>query len=169
MALEIRQRDAHDLGDLATIANLVRKLDGYGGPNIFSSPDLLDAWVATDGADVCGHVALHRSTAASVMELAAEVTGWPMHRLIVVSRLLVAPTCRRRGVGRLLLAQAVVGAHALDSWPILDVGIQFKPALALYESCGWKSAGRVTFPFRDGATMRQADSVVYIGPKPGDD
>jgi GNAT superfamily N-acetyltransferase len=102
------------------------------------------------------------------MALAAEATGWPTERLVVVARLLVATTVRRRGVGRMLLSHAVAEAHTGDRWPVLDVAVQFHGAIALYESCGWTCAGQVTFFFRDGRTVREADSLVYLGPAPAD-
>jgi RimJ/RimL family protein N-acetyltransferase len=68
----------------------------------------------------------------------------------------------------MLLGHAIAEAHTRNRWPVLDVAAQFDAAIALYESCGWTRAGRVTFPFRDGGTMREADSLVYLGPEPPD-
>jgi GNAT superfamily N-acetyltransferase len=164
-----RRRRADDLEELTRMAEAVRGLDGYPprSPDLFVGPEVLAAWVAVDEGIVVGHVALHRTSADPVMTLASEATGWAAGRLVVVARLLVAPTSRRRGAGRLLIDHAVAEAHTRDRWPVLDVATHFHPAIALYESCGWTCAGPVTFVFRDGTTMREADSLVYVGPRPG--
>jgi GNAT superfamily N-acetyltransferase len=149
------------------MAEAVRRLDGYPprSPDLLVSPEVLAAWVAVDRGIVVGHVALHRTSAEPVMRLAGEATCWPTQRLVVVARLFVGPTIRRRGVGRMLLGHAVAEAHSRDRWPVLDVAAGFYRAIALYESCGWTCAGQVTFVFRDGTTTREADSLVYIGPR----
>jgi GNAT superfamily N-acetyltransferase len=166
--MELRRRRLDDMEQVAGVAELVRSVDGYPprSPDLFVGPEVLAAWVAADAGMVVGHVALHRTSAEAVMRLAGEATSRQADRLVVVARLFVAPTIRRRGVGRLLLGRAVAEAHAMDRWPVLDVASGFQPAIALYESCGWTCAGSVTFEFRDGATMRKADSLVYLGPRP---
>ncbi len=168
--MEVRHRQAGDVEEVTQVAEAVRRLDGYPPrlPDLFAGPEVLAAWVAVDEGVVVGHVALHRTSAEPVMTLAREATGWPTERLVVVARLLVAPPIRRRGVGRLLLGHAVTEAHIRDRWPVLDVAAQFGAAIALYESCGWRRAGPVSFLFRDGTTVREADSLVYLGPRPPD-
>jgi GNAT superfamily N-acetyltransferase len=168
--VEIRRRHDGDLGQLERVADAVREQDGYPprAPALFTGPHVLAAWVAVDGGDVVGHVALalHEAGARATMALAGEATGWPAERLVVVSRLLVATTARRRGAGRGLLGNAVAEAHARDLWPVLDVATHFEPAVALYEAEGWTRAGEVTFRFRDGTDTRDAHSFVYLGPRP---
>jgi GNAT superfamily N-acetyltransferase len=153
---------------LARVADAVGRLDGYRLADVFSDREVLAAWVAEDAGVVVGHVALHVASAPPVMALAAAATGWPAERLAVVSRLLVAPTVRRRGAGGMLLDHAVAEAHALNRWPVLDVAAELAAAIALYGSRGWMRAGPVTFPYRDGTTVRQASSFVYLGPRPLD-
>jgi GNAT superfamily N-acetyltransferase len=166
--MEVRRRQTSDVEELDCLADSVCGLDGYPlrGPDLFSSPETLAAWVGVDAEAVAGHVALHPASAAAVMAVATQATGWATERLVVVARLLVAPTVRRRGVGRMLLDHAVAEAHRRNRWPVLDVAAQFVGAIALYESCGWTYAGPVTFRFRDGTTVREADSLVYVGPRP---
>jgi GNAT superfamily N-acetyltransferase len=166
--LEVRLRRACDVEELHRVADAVRALNGYPPRqrDLFSAPEALAAWVAVDAGAVVGHVALHGAGAAPVIALAATATGWPAERLAVVSRLLVAPAARRRGAGAMLLDHAVAEAHAIERWPVLDVATQFDAAIALYQSRGWTRAGRVSFPFRDGTTVRAADSFVYLGPPP---
>jgi GNAT superfamily N-acetyltransferase len=171
--MEVRQRQAGDIDELASIAAAVHSLDRYPPSgwladisSFLSSPNALGTWVAVDAGSVVGHIALHPASAAAVMAIAAEATGWPMERLAAVARLFVTPTKRRCGVGRRLVDHAVAEAHRRERWPVLDVAAHFNRAIALYESCGWSCAGPVTFQFSDGTTLHEAHSVVYLGPRP---
>jgi len=166
--VEIRRRDAGDLDQLERVAEAVRASDGYPprAPDLFTGPHVLAAWVALADGEIAGHVALHETGASATMACAVEATGWPADRLVVVSRLLVAPTARRGGIGRRLLGTAAAEARAGRRWPVLDVATQFDAAIALYESEGWTRAGVVTFRFRDGAVTRDGTSFVYLGPRP---
>jgi GNAT superfamily N-acetyltransferase len=58
-------------------------------------------------------------------------------RTAVVSRLFVAPRARGRGIGALLIGQAVAEARRRDLHPVLDVVASDAAALALYERLGW--------------------------------
>ena len=167
-SVEIRRRHAGDVEELERLAKTVRASDGYPPrvPDLFTGPQVLTAWVAVADGEIVGHVALHETGASATMASAARATGWPAERLVVVSRLLVAPTVRRGGIGRQLLGTAVAEAHAGGRWPVLDVATQFDGAVALYESQGWIRAGVVTFRFRDGTGTRDARSFVYVGPRP---
>lgn len=166
--MEVRRRRLEDGAELTSLAAAARELNGYPPrmPDLFSSPETVAAWIAIDADAIVGHIALHATSAAPVMALAAAVTAGPIERLVVVARLLVAPNARRRGAGGMLLDRAVAEAHARERWPVLDVAAEFADAIALYESRGWTCAGRARFHFRDGTTTREADSLVYIGPKP---
>jgi GNAT superfamily N-acetyltransferase len=152
------------------LAEAVRASDGYPprSPDLFTGPEVLAAWVAVEDGLVVGHLGLHETGAEAVMALAGKATGRPAERLAVVARLLVAPTSRRRGLGRRLLSHAVNEAHRADRWPVLDVAREFAAAHALYEACGWTRVGGVTFQFHDGDALRDAESFVYLGPQPPD-
>ena len=98
-----------------------------------------------------------------VMDLARATTGLDDDRLIVLARLLVAPTARRRGVGQALFQRAAAEAVNLGRRAILDVLIEHTAAIRLYEESGWNRVGRVTWHLPDG---RPLDEYVYISPSP---
>lgn len=165
----VRPRDDADLDGCVAVAVAVHESDGYPPylPTDLRSflvcPDAYGAWVVEDGGEIVGHVALHRRSLAPVMALAARSLHQPVERLGVVARLLVAPTGRRRGVGRALLAVAGADAIARGLYPVLDVAIQFEGAVRLYEACGWTRAGEVTTRLSDEVSITEH---VYLGPHP---
>lgn len=119
--------------------------------------------MAEDDGALVGHIALHPNGSPEVMALAAQATGQAPDRLLVVARLLVAGTHRRRGIGRALLTEATHAAHARGMWPILDVATHFSGAVDLYERAGWRCAGTVLVPITGHEPL---DEFVYIGPPP---
>jgi GNAT superfamily N-acetyltransferase len=165
----VRRRQGADLDRCAQLAETVHRVDGYPSflqgdlRSFLTGPGAVAGWVAEDGEAIVGHVGLHASSSDAVMALAAEATGWPAQRLGVVARLLVAPSTRRLGAGRSLLAAAATAAAERDLWPILDVVPRFEAARRLYEASGWVCAGRVTVRLPDASTI---DELVYIGPAP---
>ena len=66
--MEIRRRTNDDLVRAVDLAELVHELDGYprylpGDLRSFlASEDALASWVAVEGSELVGHVALHRRT-----------------------------------------------------------------------------------------------------------
>lgn len=149
------------------LAELVRRRDDYPKyvvgqlRDFVVVPDALDAWVAVDGSDIVGHVALHPRSSGPVMELAARTTGRSPEGLAVVARLMVASSARRRGVGRTLLDTACSAAAARGRLPVLDVLEEHRAAIALYRRCGWTRLGRVVVVLSDGTTFEED---VYAGP-----
>ena len=145
----------------------VHALDGYpmilpGGDvgRFLSRPEAVAAWVAVVGERVVGHVALHDVTSKPVMDL---VDGrFPDPPAVYVSRLLVDPDARRRGIGRRLLAHATQVARTLGRRPFLDVvATSGSPAaLALYADGGWEEIGLVRVEL-DGTSV---DEHVYRAP-----
>lgn len=126
--------------------------------------DATGAWVADRAGIVVGHVALHpRSSSNAVMVLAEEATGLPAPQLAVVARLLVSPTERRAGIGRLLLDAAADRAAQLGLWPILDVVAESEVPIRLYEEAGWTCVGKVTVTFGRSGPI---DEFVFLGPPP---
>jgi GNAT superfamily N-acetyltransferase len=164
----VRPRREEDLDQCVRMAEAVRHQDGYpvfletDFRTFLVAPDALAAWVAEEAGQVVGHVALHQLTLPQAMAIASAALGQPVERLAVVARLLVAPSARQRGVGRLLLEAATDQARTLARWPILDVCADFGPAVALYERHGWVRAGSVPLHL-DG---RDIEELVYLAPPP---
>lgn len=163
----IRNRSPSDGAALEAIASETHQLDGYP---VYLPDDLksfvmdegaLGAWVAATGAEVLGHVALHRTSAVEVMKMVLATTGLAEDSIVFVARLLVAPTARRRGVGRALLEKATQEAGSLGRRAFLDVVRDHRAAIALYEECGWRSIGSVDWTLPGDLPLRE---LVYISP-----
>lgn len=168
MEVSVRRRVTADLDACECLAFDVWRIDGYpvyGADDLrefIAVPDALDAWVAEVANEVIGHVALRPSASPGVLTVASEVAGRNGDRMSAISRLVVSPTVRRRGIGALLLATAVKGALDLDRWPILDV-VASSPAVAFYDRLGWRRAGVAQVPIPNGTTI---DEVVFLWPDP---
>lgn len=165
----VRTRTDADLDECERLAEAVLHGDGYppylpGDLRSFlAAPGALAAWVAEEDRRIVGHVALHQQSSMPVMALACARTARSADDLVVVARLLVSPTARRRGIGRSLLHTAATAALAEDRWPILDVVPHLTAARWLYERSGWTCAGTVTVPLPNGAAITE---LVYLGPTP---
>jgi GNAT superfamily N-acetyltransferase len=168
--VQIRGRTEADRCAIDELAKVVHANDNYpvyvGGDllSFIFVPDAIGAWVADRAETVVGHVALHpRSSSKAVMALAEEGTGLPAAQLAVVARLLVSPTERRAGIGRLLLGIATDRAAQLGLWPILDVVAGSEAPIRLYEKAGWTCVGKVTVTFGQSGPI---DEFVFLGPPP---
>lgn len=163
----IRPRTDADFHRCVEIARAVHEVDGYplylptDLRTFLDSPDAYGGWVAEEAGEIVGHVALHPRTSNAVLTLASGVLGQRVDRLGIVARLLVAPSGRRRGVGRALLEKASGEALARGLWPILDVAKQPEAAIQLYETCGWTPLGDVTLHLGCDFSL---DERVYRGP-----
>ncbi len=120
-------------------------------------------WVAEQDGRVIGHVALHDAAPDPLIEVARRATGLPPEKLVVVARLLVDATVRRRGLASTLLDHATAAAHASGRRPALDTAKINTKAMALYAARGWSLAGDVTVDFGAGGHL---DMWVYVGPEP---
>ena len=165
--MELRDRHAGDLEDLVALAARVHEADAYpmylpeGDLTRFlTRPEPFAAWVAVQGEQLLGHVALHSETSPPVMELISELSG--ERPPLYIARLMVDVDARRAGAGRRLLDRARREAVAAGCIPYLDVVEQHSEsaAIALYRDEGWEEIGRVRFAFADGAL----DEVVFRGP-----
>ena len=164
--MRVRTRTPEDIAALATVGQRVRAKDGYprylpGGDHVafLVHPEPIAAWIAEDGDDIVGHVALHPSTSAVVIEAirASGIAG----PLGVVSRLLVDPDHRRTGLGRHLLEVARRHAEELDLVPVLDVIATSAGPIELYRNAGWIELARVDYTFPDG---QHVEELVFRGP-----
>ena len=89
---------------------------------------VLGAWL---GSDLVGMLGLQRE---EMRKLAHKATLWGMY---------VAPNARRRGVGRQLIAQALLRAAAMTGVRQIHLGVNASnaEAIALYEAALFKSFG----------------------------
>src|ERR1022692_4504967 len=117
--IDVRARSPADLAACVGVLRLVRVSDGYpafwpANPERWIAPDWEHlAWVATDAQRaICGHIALHRADGHAASQLWTEATGRGPDSLAAVARLFVAPSGRRRGVGKALLDVATETAYA---------------------------------------------------------
>ena len=164
----VRARSDDDLSACEQLARSVYLADGYpvfvyddDFRGFVASPGELAAWVVEDDTGIVGHVALHRTTSLPVIGLVRSQLGVRSRELGVIARLMVAPSARRRGLGRELLEIAAAKACDLGLVPILDVVTRHEPAVALYESAGWTQIGKVDCDLPDGTTVEE---LVYRAP-----
>lgn len=165
----IRPRRDDDLPACADLVREAHAADGYPRylpadiAAFLAPPDPYGCWVADEGGEVLGQVALVPRGLPATLEAAAEALGKAEGQLAVVARLLVSPRARGQGAGRLLLTEATEAAHTRGLHPVLDVDTGLAAAIALYESQGWTRAGQVTVRFSFGGTLTE---YVYLGPQP---
>ena len=124
-----------------------------------TEPEPRAAWVAVEDRRIVGHVALNDETApgATAVVRDAGIT----EPVGFVARLLVDPSVRRTGIGRMLLAHALDAAVADGLVPVLDVVADARKAIALYESTGWVRLGSADLELPDGTSITE---LVYRGP-----
>jgi GNAT superfamily N-acetyltransferase len=164
----VRPRREADLDGCEQLAQVVYELDGYPGhwPTdlraFLAEPGAIAAWVAVADDEIVGHVALHPDSSDAAMSLAVSTTGLPLSSFGFVSRLFVAPTARRSGIGRALLEKAEEHARRRGLCPILDVVTLFQAAIELYETSGWTRAGKVVAHIPGDVTLEE---FVYVAPQ----
>jgi GNAT superfamily N-acetyltransferase len=140
--LKIQPRRDEDMSACVNALSAVHHADGYpvtwpSDPARWLTPDgLLEAWVALDGREALGHVAITR-TAPGL----ARGTGLPAGQLASVARLFVTPPARRYGVAQALLAAAEAAAASCGLRLALEVEDGGKAAISLYERSGWRHVG----------------------------
>ena len=165
----VRPMAAADAEDLLRLALEVHRRDGYPRylpddlAGFISSSHQDEAWVAESGGRIVGHVALHRAAVSPMLPAAQRATGLSPDRLAMLARLLVAPTVRRQGIARQLIAVAVRHAQALGRRVVLDVVKEADAAIRLYESLGWTRLESLQLPIHDGQVL---DLWVYLSPAP---
>lgn len=128
--MEIRLRTDADLPALLAALKATHEVDKYPVlPNHVTREWLLEgddgmAWVAEDGGDVVGHIAI------------ADTEEDP--RSLSVHRLFVRPTARGRGVASALLKTVETYARVLGQDLFLEVVSHNTDAMRLYEARGWR-------------------------------
>jgi GNAT superfamily N-acetyltransferase len=164
----VRPRRAADLPACERLVRVVYELDGYPGhwpsdlPAFVAGPGAIGAWVAVAGDEIVGHVALRPDSSEAAMRLVLSTTGLGAGSFGFVSRLFVAPTARRSGIGRALLQTAAEHARGRGLLPVLDVVTRFGAAIELYETSGWTRAGKVVARIGGGVTLEE---FVYVAPR----
>ena len=140
-------RRTGDLDACVAVLAAVHAADGYpalwpADPHRWLTPrELVGAWVARRAGEVVGHVCLCRAEEGASAVIWSAASGLPVGRLGAVSRLFVAPTARRQGLGERLLLAACDEARRLGRHPVLEVLRQDRAAAALYERLGWRRVG----------------------------
>ncbi|MFG2697566.1 GNAT family N-acetyltransferase [Kitasatospora sp. NPDC048407] len=160
----IRPRRDDDLPSCVRALAGVYESDGYPAywptePKHWLTPtELLGVWVAANGPEVLGHVALTHSGPV----LAAAV-GLPEDQLAAVARLFVGVPARRGGLAGALLERAAQAAVEGGRRPVLEVESGAAGAIALYERAGWQFVCTAT---ANWLTPAGEPAVVhtYLGP-----
>lgn len=169
-AVLVREKAEGDAAGCLHLLLEVHARDGYPlylprDVPAFLTPEYEAAgWVAEQDGRVLGHVALHRPSLDPTLAAARRATGLPAERLVLVSRLFVAPDLRRTGVGRGLLRHATEHARALGLRAVLDVGQTLAAPAALYESEGWTRVDALHLPLGQDRVL---DLWVYVSPDAG--
>ncbi len=170
----VPRTDTHMPG-CAELARTTHRIDGYPivlqADSFVATHCALGAWVALSGAgvagagvagaEVVGHVALHDRTSEAVAELLNTSGVVDPARVGVVSRLMVSPDARGRGLGAALLETAAQAARDRHLRPVLDVVTRQRSAIRLYQRAGWERVGAVSVGLPNGEIV---DEYVFLGP-----
>ena len=140
----IRPRRDCDIPALAAALVEVHALDGYPVEGV-ANPEawlrlvnMLGAWTAQVDGQPIGHVALtDPGPGDDAAHIWHEQTGAPLHTLVVLGRLFVAPSTRGHALGRRLTQTATEAANAAGLRAVLDVMNKDHAAIHTYESLGW--------------------------------
>ncbi|WP_228973156.1 GNAT family N-acetyltransferase [Streptomyces sp. DH12] len=165
--LTIRPRGDDDIPGCVAALATVHAADRYpvdwpvDPEGWLTPPGLLGAWVAVDGGDVLGHMALTRP-----MEAPPVAVGLPARRLVGVARLFVDLRARRRGVAARLLDEATRVAADRGRTPVLEVEAGATSAIRLYERAGWSRVGSSAGDWTT-ADGRVARLLWYVAPSAG--
>ncbi len=123
----------------------------YGGPDRTSMD--ASSFEPPDGAFLVGYE-LGRPVAMGGWRRRPDVAALGRGRSAEVKRMYVAGHVRRRGLGRVLLAQLEASARAAGSdLMVLETGLAQPEAIALYESAGYVPVGSFGY-YRDSDQNR---------------
>jgi ribosomal protein S18 acetylase RimI-like enzyme len=166
MGLRVRVRQPSDLRACVDLLWRVHQRDSYPArwpdePGAWLAPSRQErAWVAigTDRA-VTAHVAVSGLLGHPMSEICVGATGLPEQALAVLSRLVVDPDVRGRGVARALVQAVENHARSEGRRLVLDVGQSNAAAVAIYEHLGWQRIGEL-----GQGPARAIPVYVYAGP-----
>jgi len=121
----------------------VHELDGYpmrwpaDPPSWLTVPGTLAAMVGELDGEVVAHGLIRRADGTTAAAPLARASGHPVDEVVMVSRLYVAPSGRRRGAGAQLLDALLRAAAEHHVVVGLDVVDKDTAAIAMYERAGW--------------------------------
>ena len=107
----------------------------------FLGRDAIETWIA--GGGVTDHVDTHLG-ACRVAERDGDIVGFCVTKGPLIELLMVAPAHQRRGIGRVLLADAEARLFAEHVAIRLESFADNSAANTFYVSQGWQPDGRVT-------------------------
>jgi GNAT superfamily N-acetyltransferase len=145
--MRIRPRDPRDLPALTAALAEVHRADGYpsrwpdDAAGWLTPRAMIVAWVAEDGGQLAGHVALGQEPFPGQPRPGQPAPDQPAPS-VAVHRLFVTPGARGRGAASLLLAAAMDQAARTGTGLWLEVTEGSDAAIALYLRHGWRYAGR---------------------------
>jgi GNAT superfamily N-acetyltransferase len=166
----IRVRRSRDVGSCARLlrrAYFEGVFPGHGDEDPRSwldAPEVNAAWVAEQGGEIVGHVAVSSLRVGAAGLRWREIVGRPTEELRAVSRLFVRPRSRGAGIGSTLLQVATADVRARGLVPVTEVLTLSSEAPAFYLDQGWRL--RASDMRRDPRTSQPLWLHQFEGPPP---
>ncbi len=166
--MRVRARRTEELEACATLLRAVHVADRY--PSTWP-PDpkqwlVADgervSWVALEAEQVVGHLALRSSGDQPVWPAWLPSGSADVERLAVLTRFFVDPGARGTGVGGALLDLAEEHAVANGLRLVLEVAVDCRHAIALYERRRWRPVGEALRRTSDGRRVLRVR--LFVGP-----
>lgn len=148
----IRPRRSEDLEPCVALLRDVHGADAYpvvwpaDPASWLAGRDNLATWVAEQDGAILGHLSLCPVDGARSGSPWREALPVPVEQLAVVSRFFVSTRARRRGIGHALMTRAEEHAADHDLRLVLDVAVENRNAIAVYERRGWRRVGTGELP-----------------------
>ncbi len=171
MNVSVRERRQEDLAPLVLLLAEQQPVSSYPvrWPLPFPTEQFLvrdserRAWVAELDGVVVGHVSVHDAgELVPRFARATDTAGSPgSPGFGMVAAFFTGLSARGRGVGTLLLDEAVSWVRERGEVPVLDVVPVHEPALQLYRRRGWVEVGTHRFPWMGEAVP---DALLMVLP-----